>query len=243
MKHSELEDLLGAYALDAVDDDERVEIEAHLGICPRCRAEVEGHREAASLLAFGGTTAPEGVWARITASLEQPPPDLQLILARNQRWSSQPRFWRRLAVTVGAAAAVLVAVLGVQVANQDRRIEELQTALQDPLVPAFQAALENPDSQVIELTSADGAVSLPGAVTGDGVGYLRASPLPALEAGRVYQLWGGAGDRLISLGVLGPDPRIVTFRAHQYALFAITNEEAPGVVVTANPPVVAGTTA
>lgn len=242
MKHSDLEDLLGAYALDAVDDDEQIEIEAHLGICPRCRAEVQDHREAASLLAFGGTTAPEGVWARITASLEESPPALQLVPARDRR-SSQARFWRRLAVTVGAAAAVLVAVLGIQVANQGRRLEELQTALQDPLVPAFQAALENPDSQVIELTSADGAVSLRGAVTDDGIGYLRATALPPLEEGRVYQLWGGAGDRLISLGVLGPDPGIVTFRAHQYTLFAITSEDAPGVVVTANPPVVAGTTA
>lgn len=242
MKHSQLEDLLGAYALDAVDDEERVEIEAHLAICPRCRAEVQAHREAASLLAFGGTNAPEGVWTRIAASLEEPPPDLRLIAARDDR-RNPARYWRRLALTVGAAAAVLVAVLGVQVASQDRRLEELQTALQDPLVPAFQAALENPDSEVIEMTSADGAVRLRGAVTDDGVGYLRASALPALEDGRVYQLWGGAGDRLISLGVLGPDPRIVTFRAHDYSLFAITNEEAPGVVVTANPPVVAGTTA
>ena len=41
MSHDEASDLLGAYALDAVDGDEFVELEEHLGTCPRCRAELD----------------------------------------------------------------------------------------------------------------------------------------------------------------------------------------------------------
>ena len=43
-EHEDFQDLLGAYALDAVDPTERDEIERHLATCPRCRAEVAEHR-------------------------------------------------------------------------------------------------------------------------------------------------------------------------------------------------------
>lgn len=238
MNHRETSELLGAYALDAVESDERTEIEAHLEGCPRCRAEVQEHREAASLLAFAGSDAPEQVWDRISASLEEAPPGLRLAPVSGE--APAQRSWPRLALAAVAAAAVVASVLGVQVRNQDRRIDELQTALADPMVVAYKEALEDPDSQVIQLTSADGEISLRGAVTGDGVGFVRTTELPALGEGRTYQLWGGDGDRLISLGVLGREPRVVTFSAEQYTLFAITEEDAPGVVVSANPPVVAG---
>jgi anti-sigma factor RsiW len=71
--HEELAELLGAYALDAVDDDEALAIEEHLAGCPRCRAEVAMHREVVAMLGNAGGVAPEGVWERIAAelSLEQ----------------------------------------------------------------------------------------------------------------------------------------------------------------------------
>ena len=78
MTHDEVADLLGAYALDAVDADERAAIEAHLATCARCRAEVAEHREAAALLANEGGDAPDGLWSRIAGSLEAAPPELRL---------------------------------------------------------------------------------------------------------------------------------------------------------------------
>jgi len=76
--HHDIQELLGAFALDAVDDDERDVIEAHLAGCPRCRAEVEGHRETAALLAHSGDRAPDGVWDRIAEALDEAPPALDL---------------------------------------------------------------------------------------------------------------------------------------------------------------------
>src|SRR3954468_13451869 len=73
----EFTELLGAYALDAIDDDEREAIEAHLLTCPRCRAEVAEHREVAAFLSKGAP-APDGVWDRIAAELSPPAPPLRM---------------------------------------------------------------------------------------------------------------------------------------------------------------------
>ena len=245
MNHTEITELLGAYALDAVEDEERAEVQAHLTTCARCRAEVQEHLEVASLLAHEGADAPTGLWQRISGSLEEAQPGLRLVPAESASApapgpQARPRRWLA-AGAVAAAAAVVVAVLGVQVVQQDDRIAELETALDDPLQTAFAATLADPEAEVLELSSADGALRIRGAVARDGTGYLRADGLPPLDEGRTYQLWGGAGDQLVSLGVLGRDPRVVSFAAQPYELFAVTEEAQPGVVTSANPPVVAGT--
>lgn len=72
--HEELQGLLGAYALDAVEPDEAEALERHLTTCPRCRNELADHREVAALLGYAGVPAPSGVWDRIIASLEETPP-------------------------------------------------------------------------------------------------------------------------------------------------------------------------
>jgi anti-sigma factor RsiW len=76
LKHEEIADLLGAYALDAVEPDEAELVEAHLATCPRCRDEVRDHREVASLLAYSGAAAPPGLWDSLAAALEEPAPPI-----------------------------------------------------------------------------------------------------------------------------------------------------------------------
>ena len=76
--HTELQELLGAYALDAVDGDEYDAVELHLRECPRCRAELADHREVAALIGHGGAAAPEGVWDRIVAAIEPVAPPMRL---------------------------------------------------------------------------------------------------------------------------------------------------------------------
>jgi anti-sigma factor RsiW len=70
--HAEFEELLAAYALDAVDGDEATALERHLAVCPRCRQEVAAYRETAAMLAYGGESAPEGVFDRIAAGTRGP---------------------------------------------------------------------------------------------------------------------------------------------------------------------------
>jgi hypothetical protein len=234
--HDEIAELLGAYALDAVEADERAAIEDHLSTCVRCRAEVQEHREVASLLAHGGADAPDGLWDRIAGSLEAPPPQLDLAPVVPLR----TRRLKQAAVALVAAAAVLLALLGVQVGRQDDRINELEAALRNPMAPAFHDALADPSSEVIDLKAADGHVVGRVAITADGTAFLGGNTLAALAENRTYQLWGQAGDELVSLAVLGNRPAIVTFPASRYSLFAITEEVAGGVVQTENAPVATG---
>jgi anti-sigma-K factor RskA len=240
--HDEIAGLLGAFALDAVDPDERAAVEAHLADCPRCRAEVAEHREVAALLANEGGQAPDGLWPRIAGSLEAPPPDLRLVPAPRPEPAPPVRRWSPSRIGLGlvaAAAAVAIVVLGGQVVRQGDRIDQLEAAASDPLAPALEAALDDPGSDVLELASNDGRLALRGAVTVDGTGYLRAASLPALPDGRTYQLWGiSGGEEPVSLGVLGREPGVVTFSAEGYDGFAVTEEAAPGAPAPTQDPLV-----
>lgn len=69
MGHTEIEELLGAYALDAVDPETAAAIEAHLDGCVRCSIEVGQHHEVTGLLANSGGTAPAGLWDGIAEQL------------------------------------------------------------------------------------------------------------------------------------------------------------------------------
>src|SRR5580700_5024848 len=80
MTHDEAGDLLGAYALDAVDGDEFTELEEHLETCPRCRAELDSLREVAAAMGNSVEPLPEGLWSQIAGRLPErqedaePPP-------------------------------------------------------------------------------------------------------------------------------------------------------------------------
>ncbi len=69
MTHAEIEELLGAYALDALDPETAAVVEAHLDGCVRCAIEVGQHHEVAGLLANSGGTAPASLWSGIAEQL------------------------------------------------------------------------------------------------------------------------------------------------------------------------------
>jgi hypothetical protein len=237
LAHEEIEELLGAYALHALDPDEADLVERHLEGCPRCRAEVADHREVATLLGHTGGTAPEGLWDRIASQLEEAPPPMRLGLPAESTTvvplTSRRRSNRVVAAAMGAAAAVVIAVLGVQVVQQDDRIEDLEAAMEGSSVG---------DAGVARLVSDDGAVSVPAVLLPNGTGYLLTEDLPGLSEDRTYQLWGVTGRGVISLGLLGAEPgRVAPFQAgHEVSALAVTDEAAPGVPSSKNPAVVAG---
>ena len=110
----DLDELLGAYALDAVSPEEADRVEDYLAINPRAAAEVREHREVATMLAFTGMDAPEGLWSRIEQELDAPAPAPGPELARVMSIENAPS--RRRFATVApwiasAAAAAIVAVV------------------------------------------------------------------------------------------------------------------------------------
>jgi anti-sigma factor RsiW len=100
LSHDEAAELLGVYALDALDPDEAALVEAHLEECPRCRAEVARHHEVSGLLANSGAEAPAELWDRIAGRLERPDgmespdepdtPEWEQLAARLERPSGTP---------------------------------------------------------------------------------------------------------------------------------------------------------
>ena len=96
--------------------------------CPRCRSELTGYQETVALLAFGGGDAPEGVWERIAADTagRAEPPALSVVLGDRPARVSARRWALRVA---GAAAAAVVAVLGLNVARDNHRLGKVNAAL------------------------------------------------------------------------------------------------------------------
>ena len=242
------EELLGAYALDAVSDHERDRVEQYLLVSPKARAEVREHREVATMLAWTGSMAPEGLWDRISARLEEqaPPPSgelaavLSLAAARDMASTvglpggARSRSRRRsISRTLGAwaaasAAAATVAVLVVTVMQRDG-------VGRSPLESAAKAALSDSASATATLIDQDGTVGGQAVIDRDGHGYLIASGLPSLPMDHTYQLWGVIGSKAISLGVLGHHPGIATFSADgAITQLVVTDEVGGGVIADGN---------
>jgi hypothetical protein len=233
--HPEVQELLGAFALDALEPDEADAVDLHLRDCPRCRAEVADYRETAALLAFGGVEAPAGVWEKIQASLEEAPPRLELARVVPLR----PSRWQSMGARVAAAAAVVISVvaLGVSVFGGGGDDGDRGRSLTDEIA----VAASDPNALPVHLAAASGAGGAADIVILGGRAYLVRHSLPKLPADETYQLWGKKGDTTVSLGVLGPAPEQTILPAGaSYDALAITAEKAPGVVTSQNPAVVAG---
>ena len=253
MTHQEIEELLGAYALDAVDADEAREVEDHLAGCPRCRAEVAEHREVAALLTSGTAVAPPaGVWDKIAADLGDGPPPVPIEVAFGRRdpepvVTAPPRRSPLLGLAA-AAAIIVIALMAVVLVNQRRDLDDVRDQLaavgNGPSEGELAALLADPDTDVVDLTGdAAGARALIGE---DGNGMLLAAGLPELGADETYQLWGlpEGTDEMVSLGVLGAEPGQAAFHVEDgITTLAISREPEGGSSEPTTDPLVLGTVA
>jgi hypothetical protein len=254
-----LDDLLGAYELDALDDDERAEVAAYLERSPEARREADrlGSAVAAMAAASGDDLpVPTGLWDRIRdamhddADTELPPlrlpPPLPaprpaggeaeegqvapVVALRPKRTGIWPK------VAALAAAVVLAVGIGVTVG---RTMGDSSTG-EVSLEQLASEALADTDARVATLAG-EGTPGVRAVVDASGRGYLLADDLPSLPPGRTYQLWGVDGEAPVSLAVLGPDPGVVAFPASaQTSTLAITEEASPGATAPSAAPLVVG---
>jgi anti-sigma-K factor RskA len=217
-------DELAVYALDALDDDERQMVEAHLARCPSCRAVVDEHRSTLAALT-ADEPPPPVVWQRIAAQTgaadvptplavmpsapAAPAPPVPPVTRPDTRPGGgatapthlrprRPEPSRRWAAISGVAAAVALVVgglVGVAVANRD----EEPTSLADLAA----AAMEQPGASVITLAASDDNRDAARVVTDGSTGYIVLDDLPTLPAGQAYQLWRLDEPTPVSLGVIG----------------------------------------
>ena len=253
LSHEEIQELLGAHAVDAVEPEERAAIDAHLLTCDVCRTEIGRHHETlAQLVAPVEPSA--GLRERILAdaratggraSTPEPDPAAALtdpapapVRSLDEARATRPRrsgARRGLAALAAAAAVVLVVAIGFGLGRRTSPTPDL-TLL------ATQAQTQSGSRQVV-LRSADGALDARVTQTSDGTGYLESENLPALRAGETYQLWafsGKDGKTPISLGVLGTSPTVSTFRADTTVTGFAVSREADGGTIAPTTPVVSG---
>ena len=258
----EIEELLGAYALDALEPDERAIVDQHLTSCPRCQAELADHLEVAALLGNTGAPAPAGLWTRISAALEEAPPALRLSLAPVELAASEPvaavadealppatvvdlasRTRRRTRILFGAVAAAVLIILGLgaDIVHQERRMDDMAVAIStEGLQGEMVRAMADPSSHRMTLASPScESMSAAAVMTESGTGYFMATSMPALADDQTYQLWGVMGDgQVVSLGVLGHDPQMAAFQATGGLTgLAVTKEVKGGVPASHNPAV------
>lgn len=246
-------DLLGPYALDALDQDEGSEVADHLRLCPRCAQEVDEHRETIALLAAGGGPAPEGVWERIavdispdrTLSAKHPAPRP---VPQRTRPSRRSKSMWVAALTAAAAVAVVIGLQTARVDQLNHRVDQLSAAARQ--AGGFQglaAALVDPSARHYTLTSTNRAGQPLGQliVLPSGASYLVGSRLPELGTDHTYQLWSMVDGRAISVGLLGAHPGTVAFSVDPTVAttaYLVTVEPAGGVVTPTSAPIAQAST-
>lgn len=237
---AELEELFGVYALDALDGDEREQVESYLARSPVAQIEVAELQEVAAMLAHSGGAAPDGLWRRIEESLAAEPPGLVLPMTRPPAPRSRRGLGVKIALGVAAASAaaalVTVVVVSDQMSRQEDRLDRVASSVEhDGMRRAAMGAMADPEARTVRLRADDGRGAATVVTLPSGTGFLMVEDLPRLAPGHTYQLWamtgGGASPGLVSAGVLGRDPEIAAFRAPGSAHgFLVTDEAAPGAI-------------
>ena len=213
-RHTSSHELVGAYALHALDDPERASFERHLDTCSRCTTELIELRQATAAMAAAQSTEPpahlrEDVLQQIG---DTPQEGLRL---RHRARPRAPTARRPVPVreligrhvpqlALAAAALIAVVVLGVNVLPSPASpIDEIRTAAEAGDTAAVDRLLEEfEDELVVNDATTDAGVDAR-LVRGDDGTVLITDGLPELPADRVYQAWLIDGDGAHPGGLLG----------------------------------------
>jgi anti-sigma-K factor RskA len=203
--------LVGAYAVDAVDDEERAAFERHLAQCPECRAEVASLREAATHLSLTtATPAPEAMRANVLAGIKEirPFPPLEApagsqAAARHDtaavdRGSNVVPLRRRprVATWLTAAAAAAAIVVGGAVwspwddGSQRTQLTATEQVLRADDAQRYQQVIDGARATIVRSASLGKAVII-------------ADNMPAAPAGKDFQIWYDVpGQGMVSAGIM-----------------------------------------
>ncbi len=198
-----VDDLMGAYALDAVDPKERAQVQAHIEQCERCRRELEEFTEAAVLLSNGHEVAPPAalrasILDAIAAQPQQARPPQQVSaneMSLDEVPSLPPAQSRSGAsgsrAVWGLAAAGLLAVGGWGIWQ----------GVSDDLSPIDQV-IQADDARTVDVEYEGDTITVVSSASLDAA-VLITEDLPELADDEVYQAWWvNADDQIVSAGVL-----------------------------------------
>ena len=265
----DLDGLLGAYVLDALDNDERRRVEEYLAHSPAARAEVDRLTDSFDLVV--AEDAPEmtpraELWDRIAVSL--PPRTDRLPQNPERAEPAEPvetpqgtdttevadaggdelgtrraaRARRTTSTTTRIIVSIAAAVIVVLVGLTVVRQSTTRTSsLAAQIQRDADAAANAPGSKTFTLTGESDA-SVKVVVDASGRGFVSPDGLPALDEGSTYQLWSVDNGTPVSLGILGSDPGLtVVATGPDLSSMAITAEPAGGSPAPTSSILVSGT--
>lgn len=219
-EHSDILELLPAYALGSLDKSEEALVRQHLAGCAACQAELAAYEAVVEMLpaaAPGITPSPE-LKERLLDQVEKhakpqqrTAPSGPTLWERLSRWLHQPQW--QTAVALGALLIIVGGLFLWQQAGQNAAAEIVLTGTE--AAPQAQGILE------VAANGRDGVLTVNG--------------LPPLDSAQQYQLWLIADGERVSGGVFSvtADGRsTLTIHAPQpipeYSAFGITIEPAGG---------------
>ena len=203
-----VQELLPAYSLDALEDEELLQVESHLEQCPECAAALVSYQDVTARLAsLVQPASPPGFLKRLLMGAasafeaDQPPRRLGATF-------SHATLWR-----VGAVAALLlVAVLSgmvwtaLRLNSLEGQNQRMEKALVQQRALAYLVAY--PDTTTFLLESDEEEAPSWGMLIGNPErewGMLVAMSMPDLQPGQVYQLWLVSGDQRFDAGTFVVD--------------------------------------
>ena len=238
-------ELLGAYALDAVDDVERRRVEKLLASDPSARDEVERLRLVADKLGNAAESAPPAqLWESLQSAIDADSS------ARKPSGSTEPtsifssKKHRSVNKPFLAAAAVLaVFVIGGAIFAGVRQDGNVPNTIASMTAMANDAA-SKPGSRTGFLTDPGQTMKVQVVADAQGHGFLMTDPLPALPEDETYQLWAANNGTMISLGMLGSNPEMSMVPIDPSVTeLALTREPVSGSVAPTSSPMATGSLA
>lgn len=230
----ELHDLTAAYALDALEPEERTRYERHLESCARCREELATMARTTEELAVAawGPAPPADLRSRVLAAARA---EAQVVVPLERR---SDRVVRGLAA-VAALAAVLALGVGLWAASLRSSLDETRSALARERIAAV--LLADPSARVVPLQTGQGRL----VVAPDGRAVVVLPTLEAVAPGSTYQLWIVPGGELASArpgglldGAAPIDVALVDGVVSPGDLVAVTVEAAGGADAPTSDPIV-----
>jgi anti-sigma-K factor RskA len=180
-----IEPLLAGYALEALSDEEKTMVEAHIETCDACRLAVADYRAVSD--GFLGATPPmrppDRLRARVLAEIE---PQRKPVRKLSQLFNVNPR----LTTAIGVLTILISVGLNIYfINNTGQMIGDYQNLVQQN--QAYQTSmilLADPNSQIAVVNEPD----LTGTLVYDPDGQLailNVQGLAALAEGQTYQVW------------------------------------------------------
>ncbi|MEU6819981.1 anti-sigma factor [Streptomyces atriruber] len=222
--------LTGAYALDALDDDERDLFEAHMARCETCALEVREFTATAGRLALAATSrAPQQLKSQVLRQIgevrQEPPGSLVDSSGRTRTRGGKALQWALAACAAGIAALGGTTVWQHHQADDARHQAEALQAQSDRVATVLAA----PDARVASTSLKGGARGSVVVSQSTGKAVFIASHMPAPPQGKTYQLWFADGGHMRPAGLMDAS------RTNQSVLMEGSLGRATGVGITLEP--------